>query len=67
MKKEEREVPDVFSLNVPYYYYETAQLLFNECKDEFSNFNETKSVVEDLFQLRKEKLIRIMKKVDPED
>ena len=49
MKKEEREVPDVFSLNVPYYYYETAQLLFNECKDEFSNFNETKSVVEDLF------------------
>ena len=41
--------------------------MFNECKDEFSNFNETKSVVEDLFLIRKEKLIRIIKKVDPEN
>ena len=61
---QEREVKEIFSDELPHYYFEIAQLLLTECKDEFENHKQTKSLIEDLFELRKEKMIRIMKKVD---
>ena len=66
VKAEEREIKDVFSEALPYYYWEIAQRLLNECKDDFVNYKQTKSLIEDLFELRKEKLVRVLKRIDPE-
>ena len=62
----EREQKDIFGDALPFYYFEMAQLLLNECKDDFQNHKQTKSLIEDLFDLRKEKLVRMMKRIDPE-
>ena len=43
-----------------------ANLLFNNCADEFVHLQKLKSIVEDIFELRKEKLVRQLKRVDPE-
>ena len=54
----------MFSDALPYYYFEIAQLLLLECSDEFENSKQVKSLIEDLFELRREKLIKIMKKIE---
>ena len=35
VRHEERELKDRFSPEMPYYYFEVANLLLNECTDEF--------------------------------
>ena len=41
-------------------------MLLKECGDEFENEKQTSSLIEDLFEMRREKLTRIMKKIDPD-
>ena len=65
VKAQERELGEQFSEVLPYHYFEVAQLLLHECQDEFAHFKQVKSLIEDLFELRKEKIMRIMKKIDP--
>ena len=66
MKSQEREEKEALCDALPYYYFEIAQLLLNECSDEFINIKQSKSLVEDIFELRKEKLVRNMKKIVPD-
>ena len=66
VKTEERETKEVFSDSLPYYYFEISQLLLNECKDEFDKHHQVKSLIEDIFNLRKEKITKILKNMDPE-
>ena len=37
VKMEEKELTDTFSDQLPYYYFEIAQLLLNHCSIEFNN------------------------------
>ena len=64
VKAMERELEEVFSEEIPYYYFEMANLLFNHCADEFQHLQKMKSIVEDIFELRKEKLVRVLKNID---
>uniref|UniRef100_A0A7S3N086 DNA replication complex GINS protein PSF2 n=1 Tax=Strombidium inclinatum TaxID=197538 RepID=A0A7S3N086_9SPIT len=66
VKKEERQTKDVFSEALPYYYFEMSQLVINECADELPNHKQVRSLIEDIFELRKEKVIRTLKKIDPD-
>ena len=66
VKNEEREIRDKFSESIPYYYFEIAQLLLVECKDEFEEPRQVKSLIEDLFDMRKEKQMRLMKEIEPD-
>ena len=66
VKTEEREQKTMFSDALPYFYFEIAQLLITECKDEFEKHAQVKSLIEDIFGLRKEKLAKILKEIDPE-
>eukprot|EP00347_Sterkiella_histriomuscorum_P007784 403347574 len=77
VKAEEMELSIDFSSEIPYYYYEIATLLFNNCSDEFSINNgqggssatsgvqRVKSIIEDIQELRREKLLRMLKNIDP--
>ncbi len=56
---------DLFSEEIPYYYFEIAHLLFTHCPDEFPHLAKLKSLLEDLYELRREKLIKMLKNVDP--
>ena len=40
-------------------------MLFNNCADEFVNVQKMKSIIEDIFEQRKEKLLRMLKKIEP--
>lgn len=65
VRKEDRETPEDFSNALPYYYAEVASLLLHECEDEFTNAAQVKSVLEDISETRKEKLNRLLKRIDP--
>ena len=65
VKLVEKELPDKFSEELPYYYFEVATLLFNNCADEFQNLQKMKSVIEDIFELRREKLMKLLKAFEP--
>jgi hypothetical protein len=41
-------------------------MLFNHCSDEFGHVQKVKSVIEDLYEIRSEKLMSELKKIDPE-
>ena len=64
VKQQEREQKEIFSDELPYFYMEMAVMLLDQCKDEFENHKQTKSLINDLFELRRDKLLRIMKKID---
>lgn len=42
---EEKELTDTFSEEIPYYYFEMATLLFNNCSDEFINHGLASGIV----------------------
>ena len=65
IKAVEKELSELFSEEIPYYYFEVAQLLFNSCADEFQHLQKMKSIVEDIYEIRKEKLVRLLKNIDP--
>ena len=65
IKLQEKELADTFSEEIPFYYFEVASLLFNNCADEFQNVQKMKSIIEDIFELRSEKLIRMLKNIEP--
>ena len=65
VKVEEKEEPAKFSQSIPYYYFEISQLLLAECADEFEDARQVKSLIEDLFDMRRDKLIKLMKEIDP--
>ncbi|CDW78705.1 dna replication complex gins protein psf2 [Stylonychia lemnae] len=74
IKSIEKEIVAEFSPDLPYYYYEIATLLFNNCSDEFSgvgqqssNLQKLKSVIEDIYEVRKEKLLKSIRSVKAED
>ena len=56
----------MFSESLPYFYFEMGQLLLTECSEEFENAKHVKSLLEDIFELRREKLMKMMKKIDPD-
>ena len=66
VKAVEKELGDMFSEEIPYYYFEVANLLLNNCADEFQSVQKMKSVIEDIFELRREKLVRMLKNVEPQ-
>ena len=55
-----------FSNALPHYYFEIAHLLLTECSNEFANHQQVKSVLEDIQELRKDKLMRVLKQIEPE-
>ena len=52
--------------SIPYFYYEISSLLLAECSDEFENPKQVRSLIEDLFELRREKVLRQLKSIDLE-
>ena len=68
VRTEERhkDCKDGFSEVIPYYYYEIGRLLLNECKTDFAKPQETMSILEDIKEIRKEKMLRKMKMIDPD-
>ena len=66
VRAEEREQTDLFSNAVPHYYFEIAHLLLTECANEFPNHQQVKSALEDIYELRKDKLMRTLKAIEPE-
>ena len=66
VKIEERENAKEFSDSIPYHYFEVAQLLLSECEDEFTSARQIKSLIEDIFSMRRDKLLRVMKEINPE-
>ena len=65
VRAEDKEMQQVFSNALPYYYAEIAQLLLAECEESFNNPKQVRSVLEDIQEVRKEKLNRILRKIDP--
>ena len=68
MRAEERETDlnDKFSEVLPFYYYEVGRLLLTECTNDFQKPQETSSILEDIKEVRKEKMLRMMRGVDPD-
>ena len=66
MRAEEREVKTNYSDAIPFYYYELAHLQFNNCEDDFTQANQVKSVLEDIQETRKDKLLRLLREIEPE-
>ena len=66
VRTEERhqDTNDKFSEVIPYYYYEIGRLLLSECKSDFARPQEVMSILEDIKEIRKEKLIKKMKNID---
>ena len=66
VRTEERhqDTHDKFSEVIPYYYYEIGRLLLSECKSDFARPQEVMSILEDIKEIRKEKLIKKMKNID---
>ena len=55
-----------FTEVIPYYYYEIGRLLLSECKNDFTKPQEVMSILEDIKEIRKEKLLRNMREIDPD-
>ena len=68
VKQEERHADwaDKFTEVIPYYYYEVGRLLLTECKDDFAQPQQVMSVLEDIKEIRKEKMLRKMRTIDPD-
>ena len=68
VRAEERteDYKDQYSEVIPYYYYEIGRLLLSECKNDFPRHQETTSILEDIKEIRKEKMLRKMKAIDPD-
>ena len=66
VRAEEREQKDTFSDGVPHYYFEIAHLLLTESSNEFPQHQQVKSILEDIQELRKDKLMRLLRNVEPE-
>ena len=56
---------DQFCDLIPYYYFEMAALLLTQCPEEVPDLPKMKSVVEDIFEIRKEKLLKVLKEINP--
>ena len=57
---------DKFSEVIPFYYFEIGRLLLTECKTNFERPQEVTSILEDIKEIRKEKMLRNMKTIDPD-
>ena len=68
VRQEERtqEYQSKFSEVIPYHYYEIGRLLLSESKNDFARPQEVMSILEDIKEIRKEKLLRLLKAMDPE-
>ena len=68
VRAEERhqDFADKYSEVLPYYYYEIGRLLLAECKNDFTKPQEVMSILEDIKEVRKEKMLKKMKEIDPE-
>ena len=68
VRAEERhdDCKEKFSEVIPYHYYEVGRLLLNECKNDFVKPQEVTSILEDIKEIRKEKLLRKLKNFDPD-
>ena len=68
VRQEERQddFKEKFSEVIPYHYYEIGRLLLNECKNDFNKPQEVMSILEDIKEIRKEKLLRKLKNFDPD-
>lgn len=78
IKSYEQESGEQFCNEIPYYYYEIANLLFTSCGDEFpqadkasvsggkqaSGLQKVKSIIEDIHEFREEKILKQMKQID---
>ena len=51
---------------IPYYYYEIGRLLLSECANDFAKPQEVMSILEDIKEVRKEKMIAQMRQIDPD-
>ena len=49
---------------LPFYYYEVGKLLLAECANDFQKPQETSSILEDIKEIRKEKLLHLMRDID---
>ena len=66
VRQEERDLKDKFSDAIPYYYFEIAHLLLTNCESDFKEPNKVKSLLEDIQETRKEKLLKIIRNIEPE-
>lgn len=68
VRTEERheDCKDKFSEVIPYHYFEVGRLLLSECKNDFAKPQEVMSILEDIKEIRKEKLLRKLRNVDPD-
>ena len=68
VKAEERhpDLKDKFSEVIPYYYYEIGRLLLTDCKNDFASPSQVLSILEDIKEIRKEKMLKIMRNIDPD-
>ena len=68
VRAEERhaDCQDKFSEVIPYYYFEIGRLLLSECRNDFNRPQEVMSILEDIKEIRKEKMLRSMRNMDPD-
>ena len=73
VKSVEKEQSREFCDDIPYYYYEIANLLLLNCQEEFSTLGgqqngaqKVRSAIEDIYELRKEKMMSLLKTFEPE-
>ena len=68
VRAEERhaDCQDKFSEVIPYYYFEIGRLLLSECRNDFTRPQEVMSILEDIKEIRKEKMLRSMRNMDPD-
>ena len=74
IKHHEREI-ETFAEELPYHYFEVAKLLLEACKDDelsegnahAADYKQLRSLVEDLYELRRDKVMRKLKNIHPKE
>ena len=64
VRTEECELKEQFTDTIPYYYFEIAHLLLTHCEDDFKQVSQVKSILEDIQETRKDKLLKQLRKID---
>ena len=64
--KDDKGALSAFTEVLPYHYFEVAHVLLTQCEGDFEDPAQTKSILEDIKEARKEKLVKELRNMDPD-